>query len=352
MKNYQKFLEELEITGHPGIPGEGEKREGEGDYLKDVEARAKARLGIAGTREGGREVGQVVNTLMSSLHELQGLCRGKEKELEKLVTDVITKMYKPIIDQYEITLDIKFATPQQIGVEQRAGGFWDPKLRKEYTEEEKKGKKPVIKARGLDISLLFHEAVKGIWLVLASNATPKDKAIRDEIKRLVTFKDEPEDWRYGPEIAADLRDFINSNPKIDKYPNIREDVWKMMCDEKNMSSTDFIELVRGMLAKTDAAKNKVDKLIDKVIINREKFNKEMAEYERQLAEYEEWERSQKLASKPSVRPEAQAQRTKPVNPYQTMSERELTAAIYRAMDAGDWDLVDELSAIKEKRFGK
>jgi len=35
-----------------------------------------------------------------------------------------------------------------------------------------------------------------------------------------------------------------------------------------------------------------------------------------------------------------------------MSERELTAAIYRAMDAGDWDLVDELSAIKEKRFGK
>ena len=31
------------------------------------------------------------------------------------------------------------------------------------------------------------------------------------------MSDEPEDWQYGPEIASDLRDFINLNKDIDKY---------------------------------------------------------------------------------------------------------------------------------------
>jgi hypothetical protein len=51
MKDFKKFLEEVTIKGNPSVPGEGEKQPGDKDYLKDTEARAKARLGLSGRDE-------------------------------------------------------------------------------------------------------------------------------------------------------------------------------------------------------------------------------------------------------------------------------------------------------------
>lgn len=342
--NFKKFLEELDIKGHSGIPGEGGKRPGESDYLASVTLRAKERLGIQGQREGDpRAIRGAVDVLMSRANELNRLCRGHEKELEKLATDIITNMYKPLIDAYEIKLDIKFATSSEMRREQEDTDFWDKSKVKEFGEAEK-GKKPVIRARGLDFSMLIHESVKGIWFVLSSGAIPKDKKLAAEIKKAITYEDEPQDWRFGPEIASDLRDFVNENKKVDRFPNVREELWKVMCDEDTMPSEEFIELMRGILSKTPEARRKVDLLIDEIIVKLDKWHREWNEYQRQLAEWENWEKSQKDTPE-EIEPQ------EVVDPYERMSKRELDSAIDRALDSQDYDLVSKLSEIKERKFG-
>jgi len=87
---------------------------------------------------------------------------------------------------------------------------------------------PVIKARGIDFPMLLHETVKGIYELIASVSQPGLDASEEEIKKAQTvklnvssFMDEAEDFRTGPEIASDFRDFINENPDSSYSPNIR-----------------------------------------------------------------------------------------------------------------------------------
>lgn len=353
MKKFQKFLEELDIKGHSGIPGEGGKRPGETDYLNDVSARAKQRLGITGRED-------VIGELMRNAQQLQRICAGKERELEKLAEQVITDMYKPVIESYNIKLDIKMIDPSSMVEEQRAKKFWDRGNVTHFDQEKMKGKRPVVRARGFDFSMLLHEAVKGIWLILSSNAIPKDKELAAQIKRNITVLDEPEDWRYGPELAADLRDFVNENPKIDKYPNLREFLWELMIDKNTMSSEEFVELFRGILSKTDKARKIIDAMIDQVIEEQEEYNKamqkyqrELDEYNRKLAEYEAWEKTQKgQTAEPEETPEEEEEDTTfDVAAYSGMTERELDREIDAALDEGNFDLVSALSDLKEKKFG-
>ena len=49
MKNYKQFLEEISIKGNQGIPKDP-------DYLKNVEKRAKSKLGLTGD-EDPRQLG-------------------------------------------------------------------------------------------------------------------------------------------------------------------------------------------------------------------------------------------------------------------------------------------------------
>ena len=43
MKDFGKFFEEASVKGNPAFPSEGGKKEGEKNYLSDVEKRAKGR---------------------------------------------------------------------------------------------------------------------------------------------------------------------------------------------------------------------------------------------------------------------------------------------------------------------
>jgi hypothetical protein len=351
MKNFKKFLEELDIKGHSGIPGEGGKRPGESDYLRDVEARAKQKLQITGREDA-------IGELMRSAQQLQRLCAGKERELEKLAEKVIKDMYAPVIESYNIKLDIKFIDPGSMVGEQRAKKFWDRGNVTHFDQEKMKGKRPVVRARGFDFSMLLHEAVKGIWLILSSNAIPKDKELAAQIKRNITVLDEPEDWRYGPELAADLRDFVNENPKIDKHPNLREFLWEKMTHQDTMSSEDFVELFRGILSKTAKARKIIDILIDEVIEEQEEYDKAMRKYQQELDEYNrklaEYEAS--LKGKPVEEEEEPEvvdtdEDATDMSAYEGMTERELDREIDAALDEGNFDLVSALSDLKEKKFG-
>ncbi len=522
MKNFQKFLEEADVKGNPGIPGEGGRKQGETSYLSDVERRAKTRMGI-NDRDMPRmtpmgmipseKLDRLGRRIMELLPQSIQLSRGNEEALAKLATDTIYNLYKDIIDRYQIELDIKFSRnikqdmddgedeerkpefrkitdenvikeihkrklanliiqgeakntkhllhmeevkeglneilgeangkrlfdildeiaktadqldwiiPEQVKkdmMEQMPEGLagassvgWKPKPKpeddeegeeeeykeftgeeeydeEEYQEEEStshEGDIPVLKARGIDFSMLLHEAVKGLFEILSLMGLPVVKNDDNETDEEATKKllnmiysntgigDEPQDFKYGPEIAADLRDFVNQNDKIDLYPNVREELWKTMIDKDTMSTDDFISLMRGILSKTPEARTKVDRLINKVIemIKNEKegldqYNREMDDYERKMKEYSQEKEHpefaeedepeseidklvrQSLAKKDDDDEPKQKAAKKEID-YSTWSQKDLQNEIDDALDSENFDKVRLLSKyLKEGRI--
>jgi hypothetical protein len=235
-------------------------------------------------------------------------------------------------------------------------------------------KTPVVRARGIDFPMLLHEAVKGIYEVLSLAGIPEDERAAKVALSNTGISDEAEDWRYGPEMASDLRDFINQNPNIDKYPNIRDEVYKKMIDKKTMPTADFLSLFRGILSKTDIARKSIDKIIDEVISeldifhkykeDMERYHQEMEEYDRKLAKYnkdmEEYEKKKKeyddhIKNNPdSKEGEREDETTRLINKtiekekdYSTWSKRDIQSEIDKALDDGDYNRVGELSKFLE-----
>jgi hypothetical protein len=141
---------------------------------------------------------------------------------------------------------------------------------KEEFGEEVQGATPRIRARGIDFPMLIHETVKGIYQLIASIQFPAEDASKEEIEMAQTvklnissFEDEAEDFRTGPEIAADFRDFINQNPNA-QHPNMRAFIFGKMMDSNYISDADFLKLFRGILNKTPDARKKIDEMIDEV----------------------------------------------------------------------------------------
>lgn len=505
MKRFEQFIkEEADIKGNPGIPGEGEKKPGEPDYLSDVERRAKQRLRInpqdmprmtpMGTMPSEKEI-RLGRRMMELLPQSVGLVNGKEEELSKLATDIFYNLYKDIIDRYEIELDIKLVKPGKIkdfmdecdecdadmpqmreikdpnlikeihkrkianliiqgeakntkhilhsdevkdglievlgerkgndlfnvldeltktadqldwiiaeeiraemmevmpdGMAGACSVGWKPKEKdeedeeeieyKEFTGEEEDeeeyseedmpsenfGSTPILRARGIDFSMLLHESVKGLFEILSLAGLPVGETEEETKKMLNTIYantglgDEPQDWKYGPEIAADLRDFVNQNEKIDLYPNVREELWKLMIDKETLKTDDFLNLMRGILSKSEEARRKVDYLINKVIemIKSEKeeidrYNREMDEYERQKKDYEEEKNRpdlteeepeseiDKIVKKSLYGGEEEQEETSGEIDYSTWSQRDLQDEIDAALDDGDYKKVAMLS---------
>jgi hypothetical protein len=231
--------------------------------------------------------------------------------------------------------------------------------------------------------MLLHEAVKGLFEILSLMGLPVVKNDDNETDEEATKKllnmiysntgigDEPQDFKYGPEIAADLRDFVNQNDKIDLYPNVREELWKTMVDKDTMSTDDFIALMRGILSKTPEARTKVDRLINKVIemIKNEKegidqYNREMDEYERKMKEYNQEKEHPEFAEEDEPESDIdklvrQSLSKKDDNPkkkdkeidYSTWSQKDLQIEIDDALDSEDFDKVRLLSKyLKEGRI--
>jgi hypothetical protein len=519
MKNFQKFLEEADIRGNLGIPGEGDKKPEDKPYLSNVEKRAKERLGVrpqdiskwtnAGYKPSEKEI-ELVTTLMPLQNKSFELTSPYMTELSKLVEDVFYNLYKDIIDRYEIELDIKLVKPGKIkefmeeaddtdeppkqkeikdpetireiqkrkianlviqgeakntkhllhtdeikqgfekilGEEQGKLLFttldriakimdqldwilpesfrqhlmeempeglagaekveWKPKSKKdeekkeedeeeyqeftgdeEYVEDDEEVNledeteefTPVLRARGIDVSILIHESVKGLFEILSLSGLPvvkdedaeidkeKTKKLLDKIYANTGLMDEPQDWKFGPEIAADIRDFVNKNPKIDTYPNIREEIWKLMIDRKTMPTEKFLELIRGILSDTEKARIDVDILINKVVekIKNEKeykekldqyesdmedYNRKMEEYNRKMKEWEEKMANRELEPTQSEEePQSEIDMivkkslssSKDDNDYSTWSQKEIQTEIDQAIDDRDFEKVELLS---------
>jgi hypothetical protein len=456
MKSFQKFLEEASVKGNSGIPGQGEKQTGENDYLRDVENRAKTRLGL----DNRTNPNQIGGRMMQLLDQSMRFVRGKESELADLATKIIMHHYEAILDGVE--LDIKIVKPGKVKdfmdeesepeapppqrqikdkdtikeIEKRkiannvmqgeakntkqilhteevmdglieiygeqkarevhtiwdeltkladkmdwiipieikgkmmedapegmAGAVrveWKPKEKNEEDEDEDDTDKllrsamndedeedeefsaestPVIRARGVDFPMLLHETVKGIYELIAASGIPENPEIAKKvISNTSSFEDEAEEFKYGPEIAADLRDFINENNRVDDYPNVREFVFGEMI---KMPADQFLSLMRGILSKTPLARRKIDGIINDIVDTVKRQAREVDEFDNYSKSDEEDEYSDTLEPGRNEKPDPKV--VKPNDDYSTWSQSELQSEIDDALDNGDYDKVKKLS---------
>ena len=200
----------------------------------------------------------------------------------------------------------------------------------EELQDEFESMQPRIRARGIDFPMLIHETVKGIYELIASVQFPSEGASEAEIQQAQTvklnvssFMDEAEDFRTGPEIAADFRDFINANPKA-THANMRAFIFGMLMDSNYISDEEFLKLFRGVLNGTPEARKKIDEMIDEV-------NQKLNQYELgQVIDVEE----------PEIEiPQTSTQK----QDYSEMSQRQIQDLIDDALDAGDEDKLKMLS---------
>ena len=192
---------------------------------------------------------------------------------------------------------------------------------------------PTVRARAIDFPMLIHEAVKGIWMLINSVGIPTDPSLAELIKQNTeSFEDEAEEFRYGPELAEKLRDFVNSCSGSDYTKNMREFVFgKMM----QMQPEPFLRLFKGILENTPAAKREVEKIIKEVTDELKEFDSETA-----LNSDDEESDIDKLISKSASKEEEE---TKP-DDYSTMGQSDLKKAMDAALDAGDF--------VKAREIGK
>lgn len=195
---------------------------------------------------------------------------------------------------------------------------------------------PIIRVRGIDFIMLIHEAVKGIYELITSRGIPENQELAANVFiNTETFADEAEDFRYGPPIAADLRDFINQNPKTRLYSNVREFVFGKMME---MPAAQFTELMKGILMKSAAARTQIDRLVQQVISEIEDFEKEQSEYQMNKRFGQESEvggqlDDQQIPDEPIT----------PAKSFDQMSISEIQAEIEKAVEEENYELADELT---------
>lgn len=217
---------------------------------------------------------------------------------------------------------------------------------------------PTIMARGIDFPMLIHETVKGMVELIAAIIWPSEGASEEEIKtaeivryNISSSKDEAEEFRTGPEITADLRDFIHENPLSDRHPNIRFFVYGEILNPENYTSEQFLELFRGILNKTPEARREIDRLIERIVREIESQTREINVGEID-GEYETPETTASTDDSDTLEGEEDAKNDieeltaktrEKEEDYSTWSQRDLQAEIDDALDNEDYERVKMLS---------
>lgn len=192
---------------------------------------------------------------------------------------------------------------------------------------------PTINAIGTDFAMLLHEAIKGIYELIASAGIPEDEDTAETVLgNTDTLQDEIEDLRYGPYLAADLRDFINQFPEATSVENMREFIFgKLM----QLPAPEFLELMKGIFTRQESAKAKIKELIDEV-------RQEIKDWELGDALGQDNDEEDLYGDMGTVAPErTTASSTEP--DYASMSRSELDDAINAALDANDFETLAAIS---------
>lgn len=194
---------------------------------------------------------------------------------------------------------------------------------------------PTIKARGIDFAMLIHETVKGIYELIAAAGIPEDEEVAQTvIMNTDTLADEIEDLRYGPYIAADLRDFINEFSEASRIENLREHFFgKLMA----MPAAEFLDLIKNILMGSASAKTAAQEIIDEIAQELSEFDMEQALGGDDNGYEEDDLEDFNLPSSSDEDDEVEGD-------YEdTLSQSEIQALIDNALDNGDFAEVERLA---------
>jgi hypothetical protein len=200
-------------------------------------------------------------------------------------------------------------------------------------EGEEGNETPVIKVRALDLPMLIHETVKGIYELIMANAIPENEYLaRRVMKETDTLKDEKQDIKFGPFIAADIRDFITSHlERMHKdaldIPNIKEFIYGSLVE---LEAKKFIEVIYAILSDDQEL---ADDLIHPIINNTlDSLKEETEEY---IEDYDEDDETLVgVEDDETLKPKEKS--------YADMSKSELDKVLNQALDNEDYDTVKKI----------
>jgi hypothetical protein len=209
---------------------------------------------------------------------------------------------------------------------------------------------PTVKVRAVDFPMLLHEAVKGVYELIADVGMSRDERMAKEVHRQTsTFLDEAEDFRYGPYLAQDLNDFVMKNPDAQKYPNIKEYVFGKLIDSDRWSDDECLENLKNIFLESPRGRKLLDDLITETIDELDNYQRQMSEFQSRKKETEE----AKIDSpEPTTGEEEEVESdidqlikktAEKEQDYSEMTKRELQDLIDDALDAGDFDRVRMLA---------
>lgn len=219
---------------------------------------------------------------------------------------------------------------------------------------------PTVKVRAVDFPMLLHEAVKGVYELIADVGMNRDEAMAREVHRQTsTFLDEAEDFRYGPYLAQDLNDFIMKNPDAEKYPNIKEYVFGKLIDSDRWSDDECLENLKNIFLESPSGRKLLDDLITETVEELDAYEQSLKDWENSKREREEeskyrqeQEETPEMGQEEESEIDALVRRSlyggeddgkKTEIDYNELTKREIQDLIDDALDAGDFDRVRMLA---------
>jgi hypothetical protein len=210
----------------------------------------------------------------------------------------------------------------------------------EWKEDEDGNTKQVIKVRALDLPMLIHETVKAIYELIMANAIPDNEYLAKRIMAETdTLKDEKEDIKYGPFLAADIRDFVTKHLErmhkinIIDYPFIREHIYGYLV---LLPANEFLEIIHAIL-------NGDNKLADDLIMKQNIINlaiddvkgESNNDYNTSDEQDDDLKHEGEIEDDIMLKPKEKS--------YADMSKSELDRALNIALEADDFETIKKIT---------
>lgn len=201
---------------------------------------------------------------------------------------------------------------------------------------------PTVNALGTDFAMLLHEGVKGVYMLIAALSIPEDEeASSIVVGNTDSLADEIEDLRYGPQIEADFRDFVNEldTSRLPDNPQARVFGKLLEISQDLGEKKKFLRIFNGILLSrfdeselTEEQKNEVKKVYDFCQKLVDSIADELEEYYSQTQNQSEYEPGEyTIPNEPEEKSE--------------YSEKELLKMADDALDRGDMEEFKRISAI-------
>jgi hypothetical protein len=213
LKKYTKFLKEASIQDNPAVPG---------GYRSGIEREEQQRMGVR-SGDRGQEM-QVGGQLMQDLRRSQQLTQGKEEELSKLATDLISSIYSDLLKRYEIELDIKLVKPRDVKdfMDEAEESQPDMESFREITDEDVKNE---IHKRKI-ANLLIQGKAKGIKELLDSSI------VQDGVREIFGER--------GEEIITIWKRMSDSADKLDWLANPQQRAAMMESNPEGFAGASYV----------------------------------------------------------------------------------------------------------------